>query len=269
MEVLGVGKRYRSGEWVVRDVSLQLQPRDLVVFEGANGSGKSSLLRMMAGISRVTVGDISGRPATISYAPDNLPADERMSARTLLSHVGRLRGMSRREVQRAADALIDRFALVGDPRAAMRTLSKGNVQKVCLAQAFLVPTDLVVLDEPASSLDEAAEATLSALIAERRNEGAICVLSGHPERGSRHEDATVYDVADGQVVRRVLRAFRVATFSPTANAVEVAWLSQPGVEAVTPKQAGAVEVRVSFGHSDRLIETALKAAWTVEDVSSP
>jgi ABC-type Fe3+/spermidine/putrescine transport system ATPase subunit len=84
VEMLGVGKRY-SGDWVVRDVSLQLQPGELVVFEGASGSGKSSLLRMIAGISRVSGGDIDGRPKTTSYAPDHLPADERMSARTFLN----------------------------------------------------------------------------------------------------------------------------------------------------------------------------------------
>jgi ABC-2 type transport system ATP-binding protein len=63
--MLGVGKRFRSSEWVVPRVGLQTQPGELVVLHGANGSGKSSLLRMMTGISRVIVGDISGRPATI------------------------------------------------------------------------------------------------------------------------------------------------------------------------------------------------------------
>lgn len=265
MELLGVGKRYRTSGWIVRDVNLQVTPGELVVFEGANGSGKSSLLRMIAGISRISAGEILGRPPAIAYAPDHPPADDRMSARTLLTHLGRLRGLSRSEAGRTAKTLIEQFELVGDPGAALRTLSKGNAQKVCLAQAFLVPTELIVLDEPMASLDEAAIATLREMIDERRSAGAVCVMSDHPDQMSRRADATVYHVAETQVVRLTTSTFRVATFNPTDRAAVVAWLTLSGVSSVTPKEA-AIEIRVSAEHSDRLIEIALKYGWTLTEM---
>jgi ABC-type uncharacterized transport system ATPase subunit len=266
VELLGVGKRYRTSGWIVRDVGLQIEPGELVVFEGANGSGKSSLLRMIAGVSRLTAGEISGRPTTIAYAPDQLPADERVSARTFLTHFGGLRGLRRSEASRTAEALIERFELVGDPNEALRTLSKGNLQKVCLAQAFLVPCDLLVLDEPASSLDEAAVATLHQLIEERRNAGAVCVMSDHPDQGGRPDRATIYKVADSKVVRQTIGAVRVATFRPTGAGTEIAWHSLPGVGVVTSKDADAVEVCVSAECSNQLIETAIRSGWTLTEM---
>jgi ABC-type multidrug transport system ATPase subunit len=268
--MLGIGKRY-SGDWVLRDVSLQLQPGELVVFEGANGSGKSSLLRMIAGLTRASAGVIEGRPATASYAPDRLPPDERMSARTLLRHLGRVRGMGRVEARRAADTLVERFELVGDPGAAMRTLSMGNVQKVCLAQAFLMPTELLVLDEPTSSLDEAATSTLSALIEERRSDGATCVISDHPDRRSRHDGAIVFEVAAGSVIRRgsAVEPTRIATLRRDPNATDIAWQSLPGVRNVIEDGTGEVEIEMASDHSNRVVDVAIRSGWTLTEMRTP
>lgn len=153
----------------------------------------------------------------------------------------------------------------------MRTLSMGNVQKICLAQAFLVPTELLVLDEPTSSLDEAAAATLSALIEECRSNGAVCVISDHPDRGSRHDGATVFEVADGSVVRRgsAVEPTRIATLRRDPAATDVAWQSLRGVRNVIERGTGEVEIEMASDHSNRVVDVAIRSGWTLTEMRTP
>ncbi len=148
---------------------------------GANGSGKSTLLRLLAGLSRPTRGIASGQPEVIGYVPDRFPTNERLSAMEYLTHLGRIRDLRTRVAAARADQLLDRLALVGGKHSPLRTLSKGNVQKVALAQALLVAPQLLVLDEPWSGLDASAHRTLAAIIAEVAGCGGVVVFTDHHE----------------------------------------------------------------------------------------
>src|SRR5258708_6893806 len=71
------------------------------------------------------------------------------------------------------------------PETALRELSKGNAQKVAVAQALLVRPELLILDEPWSGLDASAHAVLSELIAEVAGQGGAVVFTDHPEAVTR------------------------------------------------------------------------------------
>jgi ABC-type multidrug transport system ATPase subunit len=73
---------------------MDLSPNEIVAITGANGSGKSTLLRVLVGISRPTSGTVTDRPRAVGYVPERFPTDERLSARTYLAHLRRLRGLS-------------------------------------------------------------------------------------------------------------------------------------------------------------------------------
>jgi ABC-type multidrug transport system ATPase subunit len=109
---------------------------------------------------------VSGQPEVIGYVPDRFPPNERLSAMEYLTHLGRIRDLRTSVAAARADQLLDRLALVGGKHSALRTLSKGNAQKVALAQALLMPPQLLVLDEPWSGLDVSAHGTLAAIIAD-------------------------------------------------------------------------------------------------------
>jgi ABC-type multidrug transport system ATPase subunit len=183
--VQGVRKRFsRTGPWVLDGIDAQLGAGAVTLVVGANGSGKSTLLRTVAGASAPTRGRVLRPPGQVGYVPERLPAEIRMTARQYVRHLARIRGVG---VGRAVE-LLDRLGLRPGPDAPVGELSRGNSQKVALAQALLGPTAVLVLDEPYGGLDPAAAQALTGLLLDACAAGAAVVLSG--------QDPAVFPAAD-------------------------------------------------------------------------
>ena len=174
-----VTKRYRrGGPWVLSGLDLALEEGSLTSVAGANGSGKSTLLRIAAGVSAPS-GGVARVPRRVGYVPERQAARCNFSAAEYLSHMGRIRGLDADGVGRRGAELLMRLAVRPGPEVSWNKLSKGNRQKVVIAQAFLEPLDVIVLDEPFSGLDADAQAALNKLIAEVRAQGTSVLVSSH------------------------------------------------------------------------------------------
>jgi ABC-2 type transport system ATP-binding protein len=264
IELAGVGKRYRAGRWVLSDVDLTVGAGESVAVVGANGSGKSTLLRMLAGVSRPTRGRLTGRPAPTGYVPDRFPAVDAMGALAYLVHVGRIRGMGTAVARGRAGLLLERLELVGGSRTPIRALSKGNGQKVALAQALMVPPRLLVLDEPWSGLDAAAHGVLAQILGEVVAGGGAVVLTDHREAGRRPHATMTYLLTDGRVTPARPAAVRVA-LTGRRGSRPVDWSRLPGVITAADVPDG-VHIEVSPDGSDDLILVGLRAGWSVAQV---
>ncbi|MDR3081303.1 MAG: ABC transporter ATP-binding protein [Streptomyces sp.] len=242
---------------------------------GGNGSGKSTLLRILVGLSRPTSGTVSGRPARIGYVPDRFTAHERISALSYLTHMGRIRGMSASAARARGNHLLEQLSLVGGPNTSLRTLSKGNAQKVALAQALLVQPDLLVLDEPWSGLDASAHGVLTEFIDEVAAQGGAVLFTDHREAITETHSDGVYAISDGRVTWRGGRRSGdhasmvelVLAVPPTGvTPGEVNWYAQPGVvDAALHDEA--IVLRVAREHSDAVLLTALQHQWSVEGLA--
>jgi ABC-type multidrug transport system ATPase subunit len=199
VRLVKVGKRYGRGHWVLGNVDVVVSGGQVLAFRGGNGSGKSTLLRIMSGVSKPTTGVVTGRPPVVGYVPDRFSPDGRLSAVTYLAHLGRMRGLTTRTATARGRELLARLALVGGPEARLHTLSKGNSQKVALAQALLVPPDLLVLDEPWSGLDASVHGVLADVIAEVAARGGAVVFTDHRESVTHAHATRTYLVRDGSV----------------------------------------------------------------------
>ncbi|MFB7668657.1 ATP-binding cassette domain-containing protein [Kitasatospora sp. NPDC056138] len=284
-----VGKRYGRGEWIVRNVHAEIPGGEITAFAGGNGSGKSTLLRMLVGISRPTRGVISGRPRLIGYVPDRFVPNGRMSAVAYLTHMGRVRGLTTVTAATRAHHLLDRLSLVGGKEARLHTLSKGNAQKVALAQAVLVEPELLVLDEPWSGLDSSAHGVLAEIMSEVARSGGSVVFTDHRESVARVLPSRTYTVGSGGVVLRPPQAqgeHRPVTeivlthpddahpdgahpysSHPDGGSPDRAWLDGAGgVRSVEGSGAGLV-VRVDRGRADSLLLNALQNGWSVVAVT--
>ncbi|BFP51457.1 ATP-binding cassette domain-containing protein [Streptomyces sp. CMC78] len=197
-----MGHRYGlRGAWVLRGVDLALPARALVRVEGANGVGKSTLLRLLAGIDGPAEGRITGRPARTAYVPERFPAALPLTATGYLVHLGRIHGLRTAEAKRRAGEWLTRFGAADHARTPLAELSKGTSQKVAVAQALLAAPDLLVLDEAWTGLDTAARAELDRAVAERVAAGATVVFVDHdPRRLAGAADLTLR-TADGGVHR--------------------------------------------------------------------
>lgn len=180
----GVSKRYRGGGGI-EDIDLVVESGEVFGFLGPNGAGKTTAIRLILDLIRPDAGRISvfGLDARrdsvavrrrIGYLPGELALYERLTARHLLAHFAQLRGGIADDEIEAKAELLD---LDLDRR--IRTMSKGNRQKVGLAAALMGDPDLLLLDEPTSGLDPIVQAVVHAEIRRAAAEGRSVLLSSH------------------------------------------------------------------------------------------
>ncbi|WP_206301794.1 ABC transporter ATP-binding protein [Streptomyces sp. AcE210] len=278
MRLESVGFRYaRRRARVLDGVTLDLDPGTVTAVIGANGSGKSTLLKVAAGLVRPTSGTVRGRPDRIGYVPERLPADMRLSARSYLLHMGRIQGIGTATASRRSRELLDQLGVEGDLDAPISTLSKGNAQKVALAQAMLVGPQLLVLDEPWSGLDARTHRVLMDCLANRRAAGVIVLLTEHRPGAVAASADAVYRLHRGQLAEQLVdqtppepKTFAIDLGMAPAATVglrqQVGTLSAlPGVVAAR-EEGGRVRLKVVAERSDTVLAEALKQGYSVHKV---
>lgn len=157
----GLTKYFRDGAGtthVLDDIDLTVGRGEFVSILGPSGCGKSTLLHMVAGLEEPTDGQI-----LVDGSPDRLGASSLMPQRDLLMPWKKVadnvalapiaRGIPRKEARRAAAAVLNRFGLEGFIDAYPSQLSGGMRQRAALARTFLAGSEILLLDEPFSSLD--------------------------------------------------------------------------------------------------------------------
>jgi heme exporter protein A len=177
---------------VFRGVSFALKPGDALVLRGRNGSGKSSLLRVLAGLLRPAAGEVLWRGAPITGAT----ADHRerlgyvghldavkgaLTVREDLSFWAGLRGFRGGTAAERVPAALAALDLAGLADTPGRLLSAGQRRRLALARLLVAPAELWLLDEPAVTLDAASVRLLGRMIAAHRAGGGIVALSAHGE----------------------------------------------------------------------------------------
>ncbi len=163
VSVENLSKRY-GARLAVDGVSLEVGQHEVMGLLGPNGSGKTTILRILTGYLRPTAGAVSvagfdvvrqGRSARqrIGYVPEDAPLYPQMRVDEFLEFMGRLRGLDGSKLQAALAIARERLGLVDVRDAIIGRLSRGYRQRVSLAQAVLHGPDLLVLDEPTNGLD--------------------------------------------------------------------------------------------------------------------
>lgn len=172
----------------VDDVSFEVFAGEVFGFLGPNGAGKTTTLKMLMGLLHPSSGHATllGHPAgaqqakaLVGYLPENPYFYDYLSAREFLNMVGRIykmRGPARKD---RVEMLLDRVGLGVAKGRAMRSYSKGMLQRVGLAQALMSEPSLVVLDEPMSGLDPVGRREVRDLIEELRDAGHTVIFCTH------------------------------------------------------------------------------------------
>jgi ABC-2 type transport system ATP-binding protein len=182
----GLSKRY-GRHLAVDDVSFDVNVREVMGLLGPNGSGKTTILRIVTGYLRPSAGSVrvdghdvlDGVEARrhIGYVPEDGPAYTHMRVNEFLDFMGRLRGFDGRELDRRIGAARERFNLASVGDSIIGRLSRGYRQRVSLAQAVLHGPKLLVLDEPTNGLDPRQIIEFRGLIRELAGDCAVLLTS--------------------------------------------------------------------------------------------
>jgi heme exporter protein A len=170
----------RRGERVLfSGLNLAVRPGEIVWLRGANGQGKTSLLRLLAGLARPEAGRIEhGADRGRVYVGHANALKDDLTVAESLMFLTRLHGFdTRAEVH---DAALRRFGLWSRRFAPVRTLSQGQRRRVALSRLCTAPTGaLWLLDEPFDALDAEGVAALNQLLAEHAARGGSVLLTSH------------------------------------------------------------------------------------------
>jgi ABC-2 type transport system ATP-binding protein len=166
--------RHFGGRTAVDDVSFAVAPGEVVGFLGPNGAGKTTTMRLLLGLLRPH-GGRAVLGGSVGYLPEVFTGYDALSVLGYLRYMARVKGAEASEPARVAAALdVDGLA-----RRPLGRLSKGQRQRVGMAQALLGRPPAYVLDEPTQGLDPAQVVDARTAIRALANGGAAVLLSTH------------------------------------------------------------------------------------------
>jgi ABC-2 type transport system ATP-binding protein len=259
-------------------LDLEVRRGEVFGFLGPNGAGKSTTIRILLDQLRPTAGHaevLGATPAAggsavralVGYLPGELAMHGRATSGELLAHLVRLRGG--RGAERIGP-LADRFGL--DLTKPIRSLSKGNKQKVGVIQAFLHAPELLILDEPTSGLDPLLQQEFLAMVREATADGATVFMSSHvlseveviAERVAIVREGRIVDLDDVATLRHHAGQQVELSFADPVRPEDFATV--PGVEDV---EVSDHTVRCLLrGEPDALLKAAAAhhvVRWAAED----
>src|SRR5262245_19243827 len=194
LDIRGLTKSYRIGHifqkkrLVLDHLTLEVRKGEIFGYLGPNGSGKTTTLKLLAGLLYPDEGEIfvlghehSDRAwrYRVGYLPEHPYLYDYLTPAEYLDYAGRLFGLPARERRQRARALLERLGLSRSAQIPMRRFSKGMVQRAGVAQALMNDPELVILDEPMSGLDPIGRRLIRTLISELKEKGRTVLFSTH------------------------------------------------------------------------------------------
>ncbi|MDR0578551.1 MAG: amino acid ABC transporter ATP-binding protein [Candidatus Accumulibacter sp.] len=214
LELRCVGKRFGDNH-ALRDITLSIPDFQSLAVIGPSGGGKTTLLRILAGLTPPDAGEIVIDGRALEFSEAALLAHRRavgtvFQAYNLFPHLSarenvllplvRAHGVPPREAGAIADALFERFHLARHAGQRPAELSGGQQQRVAIVRAIAIRPRFFVLDEPTSALDPEMTAEVLDLIAELRREGRDLVIATHNMGFAREVSDRCLFIADGQAL---------------------------------------------------------------------
>jgi tungstate transport system ATP-binding protein len=197
-----------GGRTIIDRVSFELAPGPRTVILGANGAGKSVLMRLMHGLLRPTGGEVAWRESD----PERLrrrqamvfqrPVLLRRSALANLEYALEIAGVPRAERRQRARRALEAVGLASLAARPARVLSGGEQQRLALARAWSLRPQVLFLDEPTASLDPSARQAIEAAIEAIHAEGAKIVMVTHNLGQARRLGDEVLFIHQGRLIER-------------------------------------------------------------------
>ena len=291
IQVENLTKKY-SGFTAIEDITFEVAKGEIVGFLGPNGAGKTTTMRILSGYLPATSGraSIAGFDVfeqslqarkRIGYLPENTPLYPEMRVNEYLSYRANLKGVEGRKVSERVGDVVEQCSLKEKERAIIGTLSKGQRQRVGLADALVHDPDLLILDEPTIGLDPNQIRQVRELIKNLANKRTV-LISTHilPEVEIMCSRVVVIhqgriranDTAENLLKNhRAAGSMRVEAKTAGTNGRE-ALLGLPGVKDVTEEQDGEFSIfnlrlEANADPAEAVMNLAMFRRWNVRELA--
>lgn len=178
----------RGDRCLFEGLSFRVSSGELLLLEGENGSGKTSLLKALAGILEAESGDIRWNGRDIreirqAYCESLVWMAHRVGLKSDLTLVENLRFETclRASSAHRIDAVLEQLELTRLVRLPLRALSAGQQRRVALARMLISSVPLWLMDEPFTNLDRSGRKLVKKLVAGHVKKGGLCVLAAHED----------------------------------------------------------------------------------------
>ncbi|MDX1685579.1 MAG: ABC transporter ATP-binding protein [Saprospiraceae bacterium] len=179
-----ISKLY-SDKWIFRGLNYKIDSGQKIAIRGHNGSGKTTLLSIISGLTLPSKGTITywnndqiinkdSAPLKMSFAAPYMSIFEELTGPEYVKHIKKFRPLrentTTRDVLEIANLWIDRNKSIGQ-------YSTGMVQRLRLIMAFMMKSEIIILDEPGSNLDSKSKSWFKELIRELRDDRTLIIAS--------------------------------------------------------------------------------------------
>lgn len=186
VEVSHISKSFGNLE-AVRDVNFEVKAGEIFGLLGPNGAGKTTTIRVMLDIYKPERGSVSilGGPMDekkkdkIGYMPEERGLYQDIPLERCLVYLGTLKGLSAADAHRRLQVYLERFDLLPHKKKKVKELSKGMQQKAQIIAAILHDPELIIIDEPFTSLDPINTQLVKELMGELHQQGVTIIMSTH------------------------------------------------------------------------------------------
>lgn len=174
--------KYYGNKNVLNNINLAILRGETLAVIGANGTGKSTLLRIIAGLSNLSSGRRilcdKGDKLKIGYVPDYFPKLN-FTPYEYICHMGKMQGLSEAYINQFSGELFNTFNIGLMKNTRIKYLSRGTIQKVAVIQAIISKPDILLLDEPLSGQDNKSQEKFIDILQKFKTEGVCIVLACH------------------------------------------------------------------------------------------
>lgn len=185
LEIRNLKKSFGDTE-VLHGISFTVESGTALGLLGRNGAGKTTTIRILMDVFKGNGGTIllDGKPFEprkhqIGYLPEERGLYPKKTVSEQLIYLGMLRGLNAKKAKESMKKWLNRMGISEYENRKLETLSKGNQQKVQLAQTLICNPDMIILDEPFSGLDPVNSQILKDVIREQIQEGKLVIFSSH------------------------------------------------------------------------------------------
>lgn len=208
IELKNVSKKIKGID-ILDDVSLRMESGKIYGFRGKNGSGKTMLMRAIAGLIKVTgTVDIDGKilgkdemfPPSIGILIEN---PSFVAEYTGLKNLEMLACIKNKiEIEDIRHAM-EQVGLDPDDKRTYKKYSLGMKQKLGIAAAFMEKPDIIILDEPINALDEAGAKQVHEILEEQKKRGALIIIACHDKEELEMLSDEIIEIYEGRIVNKI------------------------------------------------------------------